>query len=195
MSCEDKHNNTDFKFCPTCGITLNHEETKFFIELNEKYEKYSKNLEELGRLIDALTISKNKPNEFYGETQKHNSFISKYDIKFKYMTYLIDNKFYSQKDMAKLLNINIDELDEFFGKSIPYMNLYKSHTYEQSLEQLKEEIKNKPYKIKLYNSFRKGSTTFDINDDSILRAIEFLYGNNKTTDEIKELLHKYADAL
>lgn len=195
MSCEDKHNNTDFKFCPSCGITLNHEETKFFIELNEKYDKYCKNLEELGRLIDTLTILNNKPFEFHYETQKHHTFITKNKIKFDYPTYFIDNKFYSQKEMAKLLNIYVDELNEFFGKTNNYINFNKTHIYEQSLEQLKDEIKNKPYKIKLYNSFRKGTTTFDINDDSILRAIEFLYGNDKTTDEIKELLHKYADAL
>ncbi len=61
MSCEGKHNNFDFKFCPECGIKLEHEE-ELVNKLNKSYIEYLEKVKEfrvIGNYITFLNYSKN----------------------------------------------------------------------------------------------------------------------------------------
>jgi len=83
MSCEGKHNNSDFKFCPECGIKLEHDE-EFVNKLNKLYTEY---LAKASEIIVDTTI---------------NSFLSYYllklqNIKPTYDVYFVERKFYTKK--------------------------------------------------------------------------------------------------
>ncbi len=91
MSCEGKHNNSDFKFCPECGIKLEHEE-ELVNKLNKLYTEY---------LAKASEISVDTTIE---------SFVSHYlqkihNIKPTHDVYFVENKFYTKKQY-------IDETDD-----------------------------------------------------------------------------------
>jgi len=87
MSCVDKHNNPDLKFCPECGLKLEHQE-KYVEGLNKLYNDYRQSANELG--IDVSSS---------GWFAKY---LNKKNIKIQYPVYLIENEFYTKEQARKL---------------------------------------------------------------------------------------------
>jgi len=85
MSCEDKHNNQDCKYCTECGLKLYHD-TDLVSDMNKKLAIYKKTAEEFGFPFDTVAMFKKFDKDFV----------------IKNMIYYIDDKFYTQQQTRDL---------------------------------------------------------------------------------------------
>lgn len=194
MSCEGKHNNSDFKFCPECGIKLDNEEEVYVKQLNDRCKDYVKTMNEFGiDTIESNTIEK---------------YLEKMKIEVKYEIFYCEyeNKFYSMKEIHKILNIElpvdkkyINSLGtECYQRYIYNYNRSKIFHSQYSIEDLCVRMDSQSRFIKLASVSQKIVLNPDDNyliRTSQSRIISELCELFKTTDEIKGYLQKMADAL
>jgi len=95
MSCEDKHNNFDSKFCPECGLKLEHQ-AKYVEELNEMFDDFQKTMMKYG--------IENGPYIFVESLYRRK-------LQLKYQVFLILDKFYTKEQALNLLNCDAAILD------------------------------------------------------------------------------------
>lgn len=188
MSCEGKHNNSDFKlcpdddarhqsteykFCPECGIQID-EEQVFVNELNKKCKDYTKLLNENG--VDNIRIDYIK------------TFLKKNNIEIICDVYYSDNKFYSFKEMNKMLDFDLYEfkgLIKYDNNIRIYYSYYSNNTliFEINRYKLMSKIEEIYKKIKLTENYYHR-----VMIDNMVKIFN-------TTDEIKEYMKKIIEEL
>ena len=179
--CADKHNNSDLKFCPECGLKLEHVET-YIKELNELYDDFKKKMEEYCVNLDKFAFF---------------SFLEKRKMPLKYSIYLIEGKFYSKEQVMKLF-ANDEACVE---STLFYFELYGNNiklflpTYG-SIEETKKRFESNRKEYDNRTKMQKFIKEF-VNNPKIDNFERLLnsFGFMKITDKerLKQLICKYID--
>jgi len=179
MSCEGKHNNSDFKFCPECGIKLEHDE-ELVNKLNKLYTEYLEKVKELevGCNVNTFIIySKHK------------------NIDFPAKVFFVGDKFYTMKQYVDETGDDKYNYCQYNLYNVNYSCYSNINNIKNDIEQISKQkiVDDKINKInvKVFPNPIGNEIYYARN---IFNNIDSLVKSNCNKEAIKQLISEYLDS-